>query len=176
MRNPRFSKSPCIILEDTIHPFKIFSEYFSIGWVETRRQLLCWVALSWEHSGILLNHTVITQGHNLLFMNVYEMLLRFTRKMLSFALTSLKCQGNILCATLLQCSVTNLKFYCNIILALFVCLFFFRAKTFLWHMEFVLYLFSVHLQLIMNEACYAISLNWQKNVHTSDCSVNNHWK
>ena len=110
MRNPRFSKSPCIILEDSIHPFKIFSEYFSIGWVETRRQLLCWVALSWEHSGILLNHTVITQGHNLLFMNVYEMLLRFTRKMLSFALTSLKCQGNILCATLLQCSVTNLKF------------------------------------------------------------------
>lgn len=130
MRNPRFSKSPCIILEDSIHPFKIFSEYFSIGWVETRRQLLCWVALSWEHSGILLNHTVITQGHNLLFMNVYEMLLRFTRKMLSFALTSLKCQGNILCATLLQCSVTTLKIYCNIILALFVCLFFWELKPF----------------------------------------------
>ena len=124
MRNPRFSKSPCIILEDSIHPFKIFSEYFSIGWVETRRQLLCWVALSWEHSGILLNHTVITQGHNLLFMNVYEMLLRFTRKMLSFALTSLKCQGNILCATLLQCSVTNLKFIViQFLPCLFVCLF-----------------------------------------------------
>lgn len=130
MRNPRFSKSPCIILEDSIHPFKIFSEYFSIGWVETRRQLLCWVVLSWEHSGILLNHTVITQGHNLLFMNVYEMLLRFTRKMLSFALTSLKCQGNILCATLLQCSVTNLKFIViQFLPCLFVC-FFLELKTF----------------------------------------------
>lgn len=146
MRNPRFSKSPCIILENSIHPFKIFSEYFSIGWVETRRQLLCWVALSWEHSGILLNHTVITQGHNLLFMNVYEMLLRFTRKMLSFALTSLKCQGNILCATLLQCSVTTLKIYCNIILALFVCLFFWELKPFYdtWS------LYSIYSQFIYN--------------------------
>ena len=131
MRNPRFSKSPCIILEDSIHPFKIFSEYFSIGWVETRRQLLCWVALSWEHSGILLNHTVITQGHNLLFMNVYEMLLRFTRKMLSFALTSLKCQGNKHTMRYSPAMFSyHLKIYCNIILALFVCLFFWELKPF----------------------------------------------